>query len=151
MRCRNCRHHMGPHRGEHMGVTSRNSHACVNKLCSLCVRSQEFNSRGITTQATPGALHGQRLGGLWPLTFLCYVCGMGCFLCPGVSYAPASTVGKSCVLLVFCVVLTNSWTMTAAGVIRRRHSPYSGIKWLRVKPWVFSIGRCAPRCTTASA
>jgi len=53
-----------------MGVISRNSRACVHKLCSLCVRSHEFNSRGITTQATPGTLHGQRLGGLWPLTFL---------------------------------------------------------------------------------
>ena len=34
-----------------MGVISTNSHVCVHKLCSLCVRSQEFNSRGITTWA----------------------------------------------------------------------------------------------------
>ncbi len=34
-----------------MGVISTNSHVCIHKLCSLCVRSQEFNFRGITTQA----------------------------------------------------------------------------------------------------
>jgi hypothetical protein len=34
-----------------MGVISTNSHVCVHKLCLLCVRSQEFNSRGITTWA----------------------------------------------------------------------------------------------------
>ncbi len=34
-----------------MGVISTNSHVCIHKLCSLCVRSQEFNSRGITTWA----------------------------------------------------------------------------------------------------
>jgi hypothetical protein len=34
-----------------MDVISVNSHVCVHKLCSLCVRSQEFNSRGITTWA----------------------------------------------------------------------------------------------------
>ncbi len=34
-----------------MGVISTNSHVCVHKLCSLCVRSQEFYSRGITTWA----------------------------------------------------------------------------------------------------
>jgi hypothetical protein len=28
-----------------MGVISTNSHVCVHKLCSLCVRSQEFNSQ----------------------------------------------------------------------------------------------------------
>ena len=37
-----------------MGVISRNSRACVHKLCSLCVPSQEFNSRGITTWAEGG-------------------------------------------------------------------------------------------------
>jgi len=40
-----------------MGVISTNSHVCVHKLCSLCVRSQEFNSRGITTWA-----EGKQLG-----------------------------------------------------------------------------------------
>ena len=34
-----------------MGVISTNSHVCVHKLCSLCVCSQEFNFRGITTWA----------------------------------------------------------------------------------------------------
>jgi hypothetical protein len=34
-----------------MGVISTNSHVCVHKLCSLCVRSQEFNFQGITTWA----------------------------------------------------------------------------------------------------
>jgi hypothetical protein len=34
-----------------MGVISTNSHVCVHKLCLLCVRSQEFNFRGITTWA----------------------------------------------------------------------------------------------------
>jgi hypothetical protein len=33
-----------------MGVISTNSHVCVHKHCSLCVRSQEFNSRGRTGQ-----------------------------------------------------------------------------------------------------
>ena len=28
-----------------MEVISTNSHVCVHKLCLLCVRSQEFNSR----------------------------------------------------------------------------------------------------------
>jgi hypothetical protein len=37
--------------GGHMGVISTNSHVCLHKLCSLCVRSQEFNSWGITTWA----------------------------------------------------------------------------------------------------
>ena len=32
-----------------MAVISMNSNVCMHKLCSLCVRSQEFNSRGITT------------------------------------------------------------------------------------------------------
>ena len=32
-----------------MGVIFTNSHVCIHKLCSLCVRSQEFNSWGITT------------------------------------------------------------------------------------------------------
>jgi hypothetical protein len=31
------------------GWNLMNSHAVSNKLCSLCARSQEFNSRGITT------------------------------------------------------------------------------------------------------
>ena len=35
--------------GVHMRVVFTHSHAASNKLCSLCVRSQEFNSRGITT------------------------------------------------------------------------------------------------------
>ncbi len=34
-----------------MGVISTNSHVCIYKLCSLGVRSQEFNFRGITTWA----------------------------------------------------------------------------------------------------
>ena len=32
-----------------MSVIFTNSLAAINKLCLLCVRSQEFNSRGITT------------------------------------------------------------------------------------------------------
>ncbi len=32
-----------------MGVISTNSHVCEHKLCSLCVRSKEFKSWGITT------------------------------------------------------------------------------------------------------
>jgi len=47
-----------------------------------------------------------------------------------VSYAPASTVGKSCVLLVFCVFYSNLSTMVAVGVIGRRHLPDGGIQWL---------------------
>ena len=47
--------------GGNNGTTTATTTAeAVHKLCSLCLRSQEFNSRGITTQATPGALHGQR-------------------------------------------------------------------------------------------
>ena len=34
-----------------MVFISTNSHVCVHKLCLLCVRSQEFNSRGITAWA----------------------------------------------------------------------------------------------------
>jgi hypothetical protein len=34
-------------------------------------------------------------------------------------------------LLVFCVVSTNSLTMAAVGVIRRRHLPDGGIQWRR--------------------
>jgi hypothetical protein len=41
--------------------------------------------------------------------------------------------------------------MAAAGAIRRRHSPDGGIQWLRMKPWMCSIGRCASRRTAASA
>ena len=29
-----------------------------------------------------------------------------------------------------------SWLRTAAGAIRCRHSTNSGIRWLRVKPWI---------------
>jgi hypothetical protein len=46
--------------------------------------------------------------------------------------------------LVFYVVSTNVSTMVAARAIRRRHSPDGGIQWLRMKPWTFFIGRCAP-------
>jgi hypothetical protein len=58
---------------------------------------------------------------------------------------------KSCVLLVFCVFYSNSLTMAAAGAIRRRHLPDGGIQWLRMKPWMCSIGRCASHHTAASA
>ena len=33
--------------------------------------------------------------------------------------------------------------MAAVGAIWRRHSPDGGIQWLRVKPWMCSIGRRA--------
>jgi len=39
--------------------------------------------------------------------------------------------------------------MTAAGATRHRHLPNGGIQWLRVKPWMCSIERCAPRRTAA--
>ncbi len=54
-------------------------------------------------------------------------------------------------LLVFCVFSTNSSTMTAAGAIRRRHLPDGSIQWFLVKPWMCSIGQCAPHCTATSA
>ena len=61
-------------------------------------------------------------------------------------------LAKSCVVLVCCVFYSKSLTMAAVGVgaIRLRHLPDSGIQWLRVKPWMCSIGRCAPCCTAAS-
>ncbi len=43
-------------------------------------------------------------------------------------------------LLVFCVFYSKLSTMAATGAIRRRHSPDGGIQWLRVKPWMCSIG-----------
>ena len=46
---------------------------------------------------------------------------------------------------------SNLLTMVAAGAIRHRHLTNGGIRWLRVKPLICSIGWCAPRCTTASA
>ena len=51
---------------------------------------------------------------------------------------------------MFCVVSTNSLTMAPTGAIRPRHSHDGGIQWLWVKPRMCFIGRCAPRCTTAS-
>ena len=59
-------------------------------------------------------------------------------------------LANSCVLLVFCVFHSNSLTMVAAGAILRMHSTNGGIQWLRGKPWMSSIGRCAPRRTAAS-
>jgi hypothetical protein len=41
--------------------------------------------------------------------------------------------------------------MAAVVAMRCEHSPDGGIQWLRVKPWMCSIGRSAPRCTAASA
>ncbi len=60
-------------------------------------------------------------------------------------------LAKSCVLLVFSVFDSSFLIMAAVavGVIRRRHSTDGGIQWLRVKPWMCSIGRCAPRRTAA--
>ena len=41
--------------------------------------------------------------------------------------------------------------MVTATEIRRRHPPDGDIQWLRVKPWMCSIGKCAPCHTAASA
>ena len=60
-------------------------------------------------------------------------------------------LANSCVLLVSCVVPTNSSTMAAAGAIPCSHLPDGNIQWHRVKPWMCSIGRCAPCRTAASA
>jgi hypothetical protein len=35
--------------------------------------------------------------------------------------------------------------MAAAAAIQCEHSPDGGIQWLKVKPWMYFIGRCAPQ------
>ncbi len=64
----------------------------------------------------------------------------------------ASLPCKSQVEVVFCQwFFSKSSTMAATGAIRRGHLPNDSIQWLCMKPWVHSIGRCTPRCTTVSA
>ena len=44
-------------------------------------------------------------------------------------------------------LISKSMTMAATGAIRHRHSTTGNIQWLKVKPWMCSIGRCALCCT----